>query len=91
MKRALPVVLIALLAIVAAYVASSKPDGLERVAIDQGFADRAADPQAAPMPGYELPGAPAHLSAPVAGLLGAAAVGLLAFGAGRLLAKGRRP
>ena len=76
------------LAVVAPVVASSAPDGLERVALDLGFADEATEPAAAPMPDYEVRGA-GRLSGPLAGLIGAAAVGGVALGAGALLK--RRP
>jgi hypothetical protein len=63
--------------------ASNEPDGLERVAIDQGFADRAdahalADGLTA---GYALDGVDdARLSTGLAGLLGVAATFVLAGG-----------
>lgn len=72
----------------APFVASSSPDGLERVALDLGFADRAAAPAPAPMPDYEVQGA-GPLSGPLAGLVGVAAVAGLALGVGALLQ--RRP
>lgn len=63
--------------------ASSEPDGLERVAIDQGFADREA-PHAlagAPTAGYEVDGVDDdRLSAALAGVLGVVATFVLAGG-----------
>ena len=81
------VAVIALVAGGASWVASSSPDGLERVAADLGFADREETHFRAPLPEYAVPGMPERLSGAAAGLLGAAAVGLLAWGAGRILVK----
>lgn len=80
---------LALLAVSAGFVASSSPDGLERVAEDLGFADRAAPPHAAPLPDYAVPGLSPGLSAPLAGLIGTLAVGGLAWGLGRGLTRAR--
>lgn len=66
--------LVALLAAVGAAIASSSPDGLQRVALDLGFDGRATTQ--------------AHYG-PLSGLVGAAVVGGIAFLAGRLVARGR--
>ena len=89
-------VCLALVAVVAPR-ASSSPDGLERVAIDEGFAGReeAHDLEASPAAGYELPalgGGPWGTAA--AGAIGVAAT--FTLGAGLLVAlrrsgRGRRP
>jgi hypothetical protein len=79
---------IALLAAIASAVASSSPDGLERVAADLGFERHAVTLYEAPVPDYAVGGVPAWLGGPLAGLLGTAFVGGVAYGAGRLL---RRP
>jgi hypothetical protein len=69
-------------------LASSAPDGLERVAAEQGFADRgrtAALQQNAPARGYALPGVDdARLAPGLAGLGGALLV--FALGAGLVAA-----
>lgn len=74
--------------------ASVEPDGLERVAIDQGFADR-EQPTAEKLPstrlfsGYALRGLPEPgIARAAAGAVGTLAVFGLALGLGRLL---RRP
>lgn len=77
------------LAVVASLVASTSPDGLERVAADLGFEDRATTVLDAPLPDYAVAGLPAAFSGAVAGLLGALVVGGVSFGAGRLLSSGR--
>jgi cobalt/nickel transport protein len=61
-------------------LASSSPDGLERVAEDQDFADRARPhPVAVPMPDYSAPGPDSDaLSTALAGAAGT----IVAFGAG---------
>ena len=64
-------------------LASSDPDGLERVAEDTGFLDRAEDAPYAVMPDYAFPGIEnSAVSTIVAGLIGA----LLLFGVGYGLA-----
>ena len=69
--------LIALLAVVGPWLAWSAPDGLERVAQVLGFAERATEH-------------PALLDyGPLTGLAGAALVGGLAYGLGRLVAAPR--
>lgn len=81
-----------LLAVLVSPFASSSPDGLERVAEDQGFATKAANAPTwskAPAPDYAVPGVPrAGLSTAAAGLLGT----LATFGAAWALASwaGRR-
>ncbi len=72
--------------------ASSDPDGLERVAEDLGFIDRAQpEPPAQKLPsasvfdGYALRGVPDAVATPVAGIVGALAAFGVAWGAGKLL------
>ena len=83
-------VVAALGAAVGVYVTSDKPDGLERVTLDLGVAGErpgaasAGDPAAAPAPRSRARRA-------VLALVGALAVAGVALGAGRLLARGRRP
>ncbi len=88
-RRAIAVGIVIIVAIAAggSLVASSSPDGLERVATDLGFEGRAATSHTSPMPDYTVAGLPPTLSGAVAGLVGAGVVGGLALVAGRLLAK----
>jgi len=62
--------------------ASSRPDGLERVAEDHGFLHQAtAWNKLAPLPGYELTGMKwTAVSAGVAGLIGIAAMAIVLWG-----------
>lgn len=81
-----------LVAAVISPFASSNPDGLERVAEDLGFIDRAHPEQLAQklpfagvFDGYAFKGAPALVATPVAGVVGALAAFGVAWGAGKLL------
>lgn len=71
--------------VVAAFVspfASSDPDGLERVAIDQDFAETAQEPALeSPLADYEVPGDSSPLSTSLAGAAGV----LLTFGVGAVV------
>jgi cobalt/nickel transport protein len=73
--------------------ASTKPDGLERVAEDKGFLERGEGPQAvnSPIPDYVVPGiSNEKLATSLAGLVGVIIVGALGFGLGTVLKrKGR--
>lgn len=71
----------------AAWVASSQPDGLERVQTDLGVDDRAVTHFEAPLPDYEVPGVSGPWSGTAAGLFGTALVGGLAWAAGRVLVR----
>jgi len=68
---------------------SSSPDGLERVAEDQGFLGRAeSGGEAAPMKDYLFPGIGSEkAAAAAAGLIGTLGVFLLACGLASLLRK----
>lgn len=79
--------LVGALAAIGGVVASSSPDGLERVAGDLGFAGRETNTLRAPLPDYDVPAA-GPLGTPLAGLVGATGVGALAYGAGKLLRRG---
>ncbi len=77
------------LATLASPFASSSPDGLNRVAMDQGF-DEAGTlhpvQEDAPVPGYAFPGVGGDRGATAAaGLAGTVTVFLLAFGAAAVL------
>ncbi len=66
--------------------ASEAPDGLERVAEDHGFADRASALAPAPLPEYHIPAlGEGPASSALAGLLGCGLVLALAWGLGSLL------
>ena len=76
-----------LLAVLGSPLASLSPDGLERVAADKGFVQKAAEAPVwrhAPAPEYAIPGLTREgVSTALAGLAGT----LLTFAAGWLLAK----
>jgi hypothetical protein len=81
----------ALVVVVLAPLASPDPDGLERVAEEQGFIERARDAIYSVFPDYHLP----FIEDPVLSTIAAGLVGIaLVFGAmwllGRVLAR-RRP
>ena len=73
-------VLAIILALVISPFASSSPDGLERIAEDKGFLDKAQDTWPnAPLPDYTVPGVINEgLSTGLAGVIGVVAV----FGVG---------
>ena len=78
---------VALLVVIGlAPTASSDPDGLQRVAADEGFSD---DAQGAPfelLPGYSIPGVDNEAASTIfAGTIGTLAVAALALAAGWLL------
>ena len=79
----------ALVVVVLAPLASSDPDGLERVASDQGFVDRAQDALYSLIPDYAIPGIDGNLSRILAGLVGIAIVFGLMLLLGRVLARRR--
>ena len=70
-----------LVAGVLALFASSAPDGLERVAEDQGFADAAADSATAssPLADYDVAAGGTAASRAVAGVIGVAVTAGVAF------------
>ncbi len=84
-------VLALVLAALVSPFASPHPDGLERVAEDQGFAVE-GDPvwALAWAPDYEAPGVPDALATSVAGVAGTAASFGALVAAGYLLARGRK-
>ena len=80
----------ALVVIVLAPLASSDPDGLERVATDHGFIGQAQNLIAGLLSGYEIPGiSDPRLSTILSGLLGVAIVAGVMFVLGRVLARRR--
>jgi ABC-type Fe3+ transport system permease subunit len=84
------VAIAALVVIVLAPLASSDPDGLERVAEDVGFIDQAENMFSGVLGDYAIPGIddPA-VSTVLSGLLGLAIVLLVMFVIGRVLARRR--
>jgi len=69
--------------------ASSWPDGLERVAEDYGFIDRANEEFITPeiIPDYEMPGLEGSWSTSAAGFVGTLIVYFAGFGMAKVLAK----
>ena len=78
-----------MVAALAAVFASGDPDGLDSVAIEQGFEGAAKSPGFEILPGYTIPGLDGTASTVVAGIVGIAVVLLLVFVLGRLLARRR--
>ncbi|BAS57526.1 hypothetical protein NIES2135_31080 [Leptolyngbya boryana NIES-2135] len=85
-----------LVAVLLSPFASSDPDGLDRVAQDQGFEKKAAEePIAHKLPfyqmfeEYQLRGVPEQISTPAAGLIGTLVTFGLAWGAGKVLIRDR--
>ncbi|MFA7295604.1 MAG: PDGLE domain-containing protein [Dehalococcoidia bacterium] len=75
-----------LVAAVASFAASPAPDGLERVAEDQGFLERAQDARYELLPDYTIPGlGEGPLSTAAAGAVGVLVVAAATLGAGALL------
>ena len=81
----------AVIVIVLAPLASSDPDGLERVAGDLGFLDQARDAVYSIIPDYAVPGVDGNLSTILAGLIGIVIVFGVMILVGRLLARRRQP
>ena len=73
------------LALFASPYASGAPDGLNRVAADEGFASQASE-QRSPVAGYALPGVgDERLAKGLAGFVGTLGVFAVGFGAAHLL------
>jgi cobalt/nickel transport system permease protein len=78
--------------VVLAPLASSDPDGLERVAIDAGFAEQGTDASFQILPDYSVPFlGEGPLSLVAAGLIGVVLVFAAVWLLGRLLAHRSRP
>ncbi len=73
------------------YFASSHPDGLERVAEDHGFAEKAEAPSHTVLPDYTVPGMNGFLSNGLAGIIGVAATFGLTLLATRAAGKRKKP
>ncbi len=84
------VALASLVVVAAAFLASSDPDGLERVATDNGFIEQATNFFSGLFSGYAIPGIDdPRLSTILSGLLGVAIVLGAVFLLGRVLARRR--
>jgi len=85
MKKSILILLAAALVIAGgiSYFASPSPDGLERVAENIGFIDRALEPAYTILPDYTVPGLPGFLSNGLAGIIGT----LATFGVTLLFAR----
>ena len=83
------IIIVAAIVVAASLWASSDPDGLERIATDLGFSHAAQQPGFQLLPDYTIPGLSGVASTIVAGLIGAAVVGVLILIVGRIVA--RRP
>jgi hypothetical protein len=79
----------ALSVIILAPLASPDPDGLARVAEDQGFLSAAHDAVFSVIPDYTIPGIGGSLSTILAGLIGVAIVFAAVIALGRVLARRR--
>lgn len=79
-----------IVAALAAAFASSDPDGLTRVAIDQGFEKASTQPGFSVIPGYVFPGLDGTAAAIVAGIVGIAIVFTIMLLVGRALARRRK-
>lgn len=82
------------IAVVLSPFASSKPDGLDRVAEDLKFADKATSlkspiPLADKLTNYQVQGVPFWLATPLAGLLGTVTTFAMTWTLGKLMIKKR--
>ena len=80
----------AVVAILASAFASGDPDGLDSVAIEQGFEEAGKEPGFELLPDYTIPGLDGTQSTILAGIVGIAIVFGLVLLLGRLLARRRR-
>ena len=80
---------LALVVAILSPLASSHPDGLERVAEDHGFIEKAREPWYQVIPDYLLPGVQSEgLATILAGVVGTLLMFAILFGLGRLIRKG---
>lgn len=94
MRREVWIVIVAAIIIagILSPFASPDPDGLEKVAQTKGFIEKGEGKETihAPMPDYAVPGVRSEgVSTAVAGIAGTMLTFVIAFGAGRILRKGR--
>jgi hypothetical protein len=79
-----------IVAVLASAFASGDPDGLDSVAIEQGFEEAGQEPGFEILPDYTIPGLDGSQSTVLAGIVGIAIVFVLMLLLGRLLARRRR-
>jgi uncharacterized protein involved in exopolysaccharide biosynthesis len=77
-------------AALAAAFASRDPDGLDSVAIEQGFEETGQEPGFEILPDYAIPGIDGTVSTIIAGIVGIVVVFVLVLLLGRLLARRRK-
>jgi cobalt/nickel transport system permease protein len=80
----------AVIVIILVPLASADPDGLQRVAGDQGFLGNARDALFSIIPDYTVPGVDGNLSRILAGLIGVLLVFAIMLLVGRVLARRKR-
>jgi len=92
MKRPIVILLVASLIIagLVSWFASTDPDGLERVAEDLGFSEKAEKSAVTIMPDYSVPGLRGFLSNGTAGVIGVLASFGMAVLIGRLVNKRKK-
>jgi hypothetical protein len=79
-----------IVAALAAAFASGDPDGLDSVAIQQGFEEAGREPGFSIIPGYAFPGLDGTAATVLAGLVGIAVVFVLMVVLGRVLSRRRQ-
>jgi hypothetical protein len=85
------VLIAALVVVILAPLASGDPDGLEWVAGEHGFLDRAQDALFSILPDYTIPGLEGSASTIIAGLIGVAIVFGCVWLVGRAVIQRRGP
>ena len=92
MRRFVIVLLVVSLVIAGAvsYFASNSPDGLEKVAEDSGFSEKAEEPAVSVLPDYTVPGMKGFWSNGLAGIIGVGAVFGIVMLAGKIIARKKR-
>ncbi len=92
MKRFVIIMFIVSLVIagIVSWFASTHPDGLERVAKDYGFIEKAREPLFSVLPDYTVPGLSGFVSNSAAGVIGVLATFGLVMLVGKVLAAKRR-
>lgn len=79
------VLIAVLVAVSSAWLASGDPDGLERVAEDNGFIETAEEPGYEILADYSIPGIDGRISTALAGVVGVVIMLGIGLGAGYLL------
>jgi cobalt/nickel transport protein len=81
---------VALIIIFITPLTSSKPDGLNRVASDHGFAKAGRDSGIGVFPHYDVPGLNAYWDGVLSGCIGVAVVALILFLLTRMLSHAKK-